>query len=78
MLRTGIRVFWTAGARGGPRIRLAESGPIVLLLGACLVLTVGAATRYALDTARVLHAAPKLLDSVLEDRDGRASGKAPP
>jgi multicomponent K+:H+ antiporter subunit D len=80
MLRTGIRVFWTAGARGGPRIRLAESGPIVLLLGACLVLTIGAgpATRYALDTARALHAAPKLLDSVLEDRDGRASGKAPP
>lgn len=58
MTRTGIRTFWSSAGREGPRIRLAEGLPLVLLLATCLGLTVaaGPVSRYALDTARALHA----------------------
>jgi multicomponent K+:H+ antiporter subunit D len=75
MVRSGIRTFWTASAADRPRIRLAEGGPVVVLLGACLGLTLGAgpALRYALDAARALHGPPQQV----EPAPG-APGAAPP
>lgn len=77
MLRSGIRTFWSAARRDRPRIRLAEGGPVVVLLGACLGLTLGAGPtiRYAVDTARALHAPRQEVGSVLGDRDGGAPRK---
>jgi multicomponent K+:H+ antiporter subunit D len=73
MLRSGIRTFWSATAtrRERPRIRLAEGGPIVVLLAACVGLTLGAgpAMRYALDAARTLHGPRPQVGAVLGDHD---------
>jgi multicomponent K+:H+ antiporter subunit D len=58
MLRSGIRMFWSGAGRAPARIRVAEGLPVVALLAACLGLTVtaGPVTRFALETARGLHA----------------------
>ncbi|HET7753705.1 MAG TPA: monovalent cation/H+ antiporter subunit D [Anaeromyxobacteraceae bacterium] len=69
LTRTGIRIFWSP-AREGPRIRLAEGVSIVVLLAACIGLTVaaGPVSRYALDTARALHSPGGYVDAVLGGR----------
>lgn len=76
MLRSGIRTFWSAAPPAAPRIRLAEGGPVVVLLAACLGLTLGAgpAMRYALDAARALHEPPRQVEPV----PGARGAAAPP
>lgn len=55
--RAGIRVFWAPDAYTPPRLRLIEVGPIALLLGVCVALTVaaGPVSRYLDATAAALH-----------------------
>jgi multicomponent K+:H+ antiporter subunit D len=55
--RAGVRIFWTTLTQGPPRVALAEIAPIVLLIAACLALTVaaGPTMRFAGDAARSLH-----------------------
>jgi multicomponent K+:H+ antiporter subunit D len=81
LLRSGIRTFWSAAARDRPRIRLAEGGPVVALLAACLALTLGAgpAMRYALEAARALHGSPPGVDPVVGrlEAPSRAGGPTP-
>jgi multicomponent K+:H+ antiporter subunit D len=79
LTRTGIRTFWSAAEREGPRIRLAEGLPLVVLLGACVALTAaaGPASRFALETARALHAPGAYVDAVLAGA-GRPDGSDAP
>lgn len=42
MSRAGIRYFWTAELLDLPKVRMAESIPVTVMLGACVGLTVGA------------------------------------
>lgn len=56
--RVGIRVFWAPAERAAPRLRLIEVGPIAVMLGTCVLLTLGMgpAMRYLDKTAAALHA----------------------
>lgn len=65
--RAGIRVFWAPDAYTPPRLRLIEVGPIALLLGVCIVLTVaaGPVSRYLDATAAALHTPGSYSDGVL-------------
>jgi multicomponent K+:H+ antiporter subunit D len=74
LTRAGIRLFWAA-SRAPARVRLAEGVPIVVLLAACLALTVaaGPATRFALDTAGALHAPGEYLRGVLGDESSASA-----
>jgi multicomponent K+:H+ antiporter subunit D len=76
MTRAGIRLFWSPHEREPPRIRLAEGVPIVVLLAACVGLTLaaGPVTRYALQTARSVHAPSEYIDAVRKHDAGRGPG----
>jgi len=56
--RTGVAIFWTAERRVQPRVSALEIGPVVLLLAACVALTVqaGPVMRYLDAAAKSLHA----------------------
>jgi multicomponent K+:H+ antiporter subunit D len=58
LVRAGIRHFWSSGGRFAPRLKLVESGAVLVLIGACLLLTVFAdpVLRYTTATATYLHA----------------------
>jgi multicomponent K+:H+ antiporter subunit D len=58
LTRAGIRTFWSGSTRDAPHLRVAEAVPLIVLLAACVGLTVaaGPASRFALETARALHA----------------------
>lgn len=58
LVRAGIRHFWSSGGRFAPRLKLVESGAVLVLLSACVVLTLFAepALRYTTATATYLHA----------------------
>jgi multicomponent K+:H+ antiporter subunit D len=58
LTRAGIRTFWSGSTREAPHLRVAEAVPLIVLLAACVGLTVaaGPASRFALETARALHA----------------------
>ena len=58
LARAGIRHFWSSGGRFAPRLKLAESGAVLVLISACVLLTVFAepTLRYATATATYLHA----------------------
>ena len=68
--RTGIRFFWTPVDRGTPLLRVAEVLPLVLLVGACVLLTVRAEAlmRYARATAAALHAPQGYIEAVMSAR----------
>jgi multicomponent K+:H+ antiporter subunit D len=67
LVRTGVRMFWSAPDRAPARVRLVEAGPVVVLLLSCAALTIAAGPlmRYAAATARALHAPEGYLESVL-------------
>jgi multicomponent K+:H+ antiporter subunit D len=67
MARAGVRRFWASPDGRVPRVRAIELAPIVLLLGLCVALTVGAGTLIGyLDAgARALHAPGGYVDRVL-------------
>ncbi|MDR0182069.1 monovalent cation/H+ antiporter subunit D [Lysobacter arvi] len=58
LVRAGIRHFWSTGGRFAPQLKLVESGAVLVLIGACLVLTVFAdpVLRYTTATATYLQA----------------------
>jgi len=58
LVRAGIRHFWSAGGRFAPRLKLVESGAVLVLISTCLLLTVFAepVLRYTTATATYLHA----------------------
>ncbi|OLP57354.1 monovalent cation/H+ antiporter subunit D [Rhizobium rhizosphaerae] len=67
MNRVGIRTFWTSIEGTVPRVYLIEIAPIMLLLGACLVLTLGAgsALSYLDATASALVNPQSYIEPVL-------------
>jgi multicomponent K+:H+ antiporter subunit D len=68
--RAGVRRFWASQEERVPRVRVIEMTPVVLLLVACAVLTIGAgpAMRYAERAAEALHAPRGYIDHVLSAR----------
>ncbi len=58
MTRAGIRSLWATSNRSVPRVRVIEIAPVLLLLGLCIGMTVGAGPvlRYTQATAEMLHA----------------------
>ena len=67
MARAGVRRFWASSDGRVPRVRAIELAPIVLLLGLCVTLTVGAGRLigYLDEGARALHAPGGYVDRVL-------------
>ncbi|HUF80590.1 MAG TPA: cation:proton antiporter, partial [Burkholderiales bacterium] len=67
MGRAGVRVFWAAGERSEPRVRVIEMAPVVLLLAlaGALTLQAGPAMRYLESAAQSLHAPRGYVESVL-------------
>jgi len=65
--RAGVRVFWAPADRTSPRLRVIEVGPIALLLGVCVTMTIaaGPTMRYMEATAQSLHAPASYSDGVL-------------
>ncbi|QJW84426.1 monovalent cation/H+ antiporter subunit D [Ramlibacter terrae] len=57
LTRAGIRHFWSPSDRQPPRVRIFESLPIALLLGACVAMVAAGepALRYMNATAAALH-----------------------
>ena len=68
--RTGMRFFWAPVDRAAPRLRVYEFTPIVLLAGACVLITVQAEalTVYAHATSRALYQPRGYIDAVLSAR----------
>ena len=68
LVRAGIRHFWSSGGRFAPRLKVVESGAVLVLIGACLLLTVFAepALRYTTATATYLHAPRPYVDAVFD------------
>ncbi|HZX78213.1 monovalent cation/H+ antiporter subunit D [Lysobacter sp.] len=81
LVRAGIRHFWSKGGRFAPRLRLVESGSILVLIGACLLLTVFAepVLRYTTATAAYLHAPRPYVEAVFgtSPRPGPTSPEYP-
>ncbi|HEY6631873.1 MAG TPA: monovalent cation/H+ antiporter subunit D [Rhizobiaceae bacterium] len=77
MMRTGIRTFWAPLQPVLPRVLVVEVAPILVLIGLCLAMTVGAGTivSYTDATARSLHDPASYIRGVL---GGSAPGQAPP
>jgi multicomponent K+:H+ antiporter subunit D len=67
MTRAGINVFWASPERAVPRVSVVEIAPVLLLLAACLALTVaaGPVLRYMQATADALHAPQGYVQGVL-------------
>jgi multicomponent K+:H+ antiporter subunit D len=67
MTRAGINAFWASPERAVPRVGLVEIAPVLLLLAACLALTVqaGPVMRYMQATAEALHAPQGYVQGVL-------------
>jgi len=65
--RAGIRYFWAPRERPAPRLRVAETAPIALLLALAglMVWQAGAALDYARATARALHEPGQYIARVL-------------
>jgi multicomponent K+:H+ antiporter subunit D len=65
--RSGVRYLWAPQDRPVPHLRVAECVPIVVLLGACVMLTVRAdpVMRYAQATADALHDPARYIEAVM-------------
>jgi multicomponent K+:H+ antiporter subunit D len=66
LVRAGIRHFWTPNDRAIPRLRLAETLPIGLLLAASVLLVLHGerALSYTRQTAEALHEPARYIDAV--------------
>ncbi len=67
LMRVGIRNFWAPQDRPAPRLRVVETLPIALLLGACLLLVAQAETvlGYMRATAADLHQPGRYIAAVM-------------
>ncbi|MDM0045494.1 monovalent cation/H+ antiporter subunit D [Variovorax dokdonensis] len=76
--RAGIRHFWTLPEGTQPTLRALEVGPVVLLLGVCLALTVGAGRvmEHARATAKDLRSPEVYRDAVMSAEQKPAPAKA--
>ena len=81
LLRIGMRHFWTTQARPAPRLRVAETLPIGLLLAAGLTLVLRGETTldYMRQTATTLHTPAVYIDAVfsVRPRPAPATGGQP-
>lgn len=70
MSRVGIRHFWSAANRPPPRLTLVEGAPVLVLLCACVALTVWAepVMGYTRATADALHAPTAYIEAVMSTR----------
>lgn len=68
--RSGIRHFWAAAGRPPPRLKFVEGAPVLVLLLACVWLTVRAepVMRYTSATAQMLHSPATYIAAVLSTR----------
>ena len=77
MNRVGIRTFWTSIEGTIPRVFLMEITPVLMLLMACLFLTLhgGSAMRYMNATAKTLSEPQNYIERVMSaPRAGTAAG----
>lgn len=77
--RTGVRVFWGSGERTTPRLRLAEAGPVSMLILLCVGLAAwaGPVIDY-LDAAALALDKPAIyIDAVMSALPQRAIGVTP-
>jgi multicomponent K+:H+ antiporter subunit D len=79
LTRVGIRHFWSPSELQPPRVRLFESLPIALLLGACVLMVVAGepALRYMKATAGALHEPGRYIAAVTAARTRGPAPKAP-
>jgi multicomponent K+:H+ antiporter subunit D len=80
LVRAGIRHFWTPNDRAIPRLRLAETLPIGLLLAASVLLVLHGerALSYTRQTAEALHEPARYIDAVTGARPpGPPEGVSP-
>ncbi|MBL0919862.1 MAG: monovalent cation/H+ antiporter subunit D [Hydrogenophaga sp.] len=70
LMRVGMRHFWTTQDRPAPRLRVAETVPIALLLGASVFMVAQAETvlSYARATADTLHEPQHYINAVMGTR----------
>lgn len=70
LMRVGMRHFWTTQDLPVPRLRVVETLPIALLLGAVVFMVVraDATYRYASATADALHQPQRYIDAVMGAR----------
>ena len=70
LMRVGMRHFWTTQDRPAPRLRVAETLPIALLLGGAVFMVVQAEAvfGYARATADALHEPQRYVDAVMRAR----------
>src|SRR5690606_25637662 len=70
LIRVGMRHFWSRLDYAPPRLRVIETLPIALLLGACVAMVVLAEPvyRYMRATADTLHDPTAYIDAVLGAR----------
>ncbi|NUZ07314.1 monovalent cation/H+ antiporter subunit D [Piscinibacter koreensis] len=69
-MRVGIRHFWAAQDRWVPHLRLIEGVPVLMLLGACVLLVLHGerALRFGAATAEALHRPVGYVEAVLAAR----------
>jgi multicomponent K+:H+ antiporter subunit D len=67
LMRVGIRNFWAPQDRPAPRLRVVETLPVALLLGACLLMVAQAETvlGYMRATAASLHQPARYIAAVM-------------
>lgn len=67
LMRFGVRTFWASGAVQPPRLHPTEAGPVTLLLGLCVAMTVlaGPLLAYLERTTRDLGQAGSYVEQVL-------------
>jgi multicomponent K+:H+ antiporter subunit D len=70
MTRSGIAAFWMLSDGPAPRVRVAEIGPVMVLLALCVALAVKPAPvlHFTEATARALHTPQDYIRNVLSDR----------
>ncbi|HEX2541378.1 MAG TPA: monovalent cation/H+ antiporter subunit D [Caldimonas sp.] len=79
LVRAGIRHFWTTPDRRVPRLALVEGVPVLMLLGACVLLVVqGEATlRFTAAAAAALHRPEQYVEAVLAARPVKPVAQVP-
>jgi multicomponent K+:H+ antiporter subunit D len=68
MVRNGINIFWTSLPDDGTfRLRTMEIGPIVILLGLCVIMAIaaGPAMAFFAETAAFIHTPPSYINTVM-------------
>ncbi len=70
LMRQGIRHFWSSQERPGLRVQVLETLPVLILLGACVMLSVCGepVLSYMRETADALHQPQNYIDAVMAAR----------